>query len=109
MRALAGRLRELSAALEREMAGAAEAAAAHAAEVARRNVPVDTGALRDSISCRSAGLEAAAVAAAPYAAMVEYGTSRMAPRPFMLPAARESRGEFAGRARDALAGCLKEM
>jgi HK97 gp10 family phage protein len=54
---------------------------------AKRLVPVDTGMLRDSIE---EGQVAHGVwmliAAMPYAAYVEYGTSRMAAQPYMNPA-----------------------
>lgn len=69
---------------------------AGAAQAAREIVPVETGALRGSIASNAQGLSAAATAAAPHAAMVEYGTSRMAPRPYMYPAAQAVRGDFFG-------------
>lgn len=69
---------------------------AGAAQAAREIVPVETGALRGSITSNAQGLSAAATAAAPHAAMVEYGTSRMAPRPYMYPAAQAARGDFFG-------------
>jgi HK97 gp10 family phage protein len=52
---------------------------------------VKTGALRDSIGVTASGPEAAVTAAAPYAAFVEYGTSRAPQHPFMTPAADAAR------------------
>ena len=47
----------------------------------------------------SAGTAAAVVSTAPHAAMVEFGTSRMAARPHLLPAASAVREEFFAAAR----------
>ena len=51
--------------------------------------PVDTGALRNSISyeLRDDGLTAEVGPTVHYAPFLEYGTSRMAPRPYLGPAA----------------------
>lgn len=90
-------IRQITAVESKIRAGAAEIcarAADSAAQAAREIVPVETGALRGSIASHAQGLSAAATAAAPHAAMVEYGTSRMAPRPYMYPAAQAVRGDF---------------
>ncbi len=56
-------------------------------EVAARSfAPVDTGALRNSITSEVRGLEAVVGAGVPYARFVEGGTSVMAPQAFMGPA-----------------------
>jgi len=55
--------------------------------LARHLVPVRTGFLQRTIYWQPTGLmEFVFGAAAPYAAYVEYGTSRMAARPFLRPA-----------------------
>lgn len=54
---------------------------------AQAAAPVRLGELRDSIRVLGAGLSAVVEATAPHAPYVEYGTSRMAPQPFMAPAA----------------------
>ena len=63
---------------------------------ARRLCPVDTGDLKASISARSEaaadGAEGAVSAGAAHAVYVELGTSRMAARPFLLPACQAERG-----------------
>ena len=90
-------IRRITAAESQIAAGAAKICARtaeSAAQAARENVPVETGALRASIVSAAQGLSAAVTASAPYAAMVEYGTSRMAPRPYMYPAAQAARGGF---------------
>jgi HK97 gp10 family phage protein len=51
------------------------------AEEMRRNAPVDTGALRESIQATSDGVQVGVR----YGAYVEYGTSRTAPQPFTGP------------------------
>lgn len=109
MRALAKKLPGIPAALERELAGVLAANADRAAETARKNVPVDTGELRASILRESGGLSARVSASAEYAAMVEYGTRGMPPRPFMLRTAQESRQAFLRDARDALHRAIKEI
>ena len=54
---------------------------------AKRRAPVRTGYLRSNITATKAGRNAAdVVSAAPYAAYVEYGTSKMAPRAHLRPA-----------------------
>lgn len=53
---------------------------------AQGRCPVRTGFLRSSISGTVTGPRLVLVAAAPYAAMVEYGTRRMPGRAFMTPA-----------------------
>ncbi len=55
--------------------------------VAKSAAPVDTGALRDSISSSGAGTERNIGTSVRYARFVEYGTSKMGPRPFISPAA----------------------
>lgn len=58
---------------------------------AKRRAPVRTGYLRSNITAKKAGKNAAdVISAAPYAAYVEYGTSRMAPRSHMRPAIESS-------------------
>ena len=48
-------------------------------------VPVATGALQDSIGHEVGDRKAIVYAGMPYAVHVEYGTSRMAARPFLRP------------------------
>lgn len=56
---------------------------------------LDTGVLTAGITARyTAPLKAVAESAAPYAVHLEYGTSRMAERPYMRPAAKTVRGQF---------------
>lgn len=56
---------------------------------AKSAVPVDTGTLKNSISTtvEADGLLAIVAPHTDYAAHVEFGTRRMAPRPYMIPAA----------------------
>ena len=97
---LAGRISALPGALEAAAARSVCGAADAAAREARARAPVDSGALRAGISARQgAGMEAAVVSTAPHAAMVELGTSRMAARPHLLPAAEAVRAEFFAAAR----------
>jgi len=54
---------------------------------AKRIVPVRTGFLRSSIYHKKTGkLTLEVGASAPYAIYVEYGTSRMSPKPYLRPA-----------------------
>ncbi len=63
---------------------------------ARRLCPVETGDLKTSLSARSeavaGGAEGTVTAGAAHAVYVELGTSRMAARPFLLPACQAERG-----------------
>ncbi len=54
---------------------------------AKLTVAVDTGNLRNSISSHIGLLDAVIGPTASYGGFVEYGTSRMAPQPYMGPAA----------------------
>ena len=94
MKAVVRRLNALPDRLMKQAKQAAVAAAAQAAQTARELAPLDTGALRQSISHSAADDGAVVTASAPHAAMVEYGTSKMPPRPFMLPAARAAAQAF---------------
>lgn len=54
---------------------------------AKRRAPVRTGFLRSKITAKKAGKNGAdIISAAPYAAYVEFGTSKMAARSHMRPA-----------------------
>jgi HK97 gp10 family phage protein len=56
---------------------------------------LDTGVLSAGITARLTGsLKAVAESAAPYAAHLEYGTSKMAERPYMRPAAKTVRKDY---------------
>lgn len=64
------------------------AKSAHDVErIAKTRAPVDTGALRNSISATVHTLSAEVGPTVNYAPYLEFGTSRMAPQPFMGPAA----------------------
>jgi len=94
--------------MEDAMARIVAASAEHAAETARSLAPVDSGELRRGIGVRRYDkTEGAVVSAAPHSAMVEYGTSRMPPQVFMLPAAQDARVEFLESARAAAREVLK--
>lgn len=61
-------------------------AAERIADVARQLCPVRTGRLRASISAEQQAAGAKVVAAAPYAAAVEFGTRDAPAQPFLRPA-----------------------
>ena len=58
--------------------------------VAQRLVPYDTGATHDSIDGFVTGSTITMEATTPYAADLEYGTSRMGARPYLLPAIQQT-------------------
>lgn len=64
--------------------------------LAKQAAPVRTGNLRNSISfdVSADGLTAEIGPTASYAPFLEYGTSRMAPRPFLMPAAEAVQPQF---------------
>ncbi len=104
------RLKTLVSAVEGIGAGAVHAAAEQCAGIARGLVPVDTGALKGSIGVVSGGRYASSVvASAPHAAMVEYGTSKMAAQPYMLPAAQRTAEIFFENARAEAQRAAKEI
>jgi HK97 gp10 family phage protein len=87
------------------LAGAERAVADETEEVAqdmRDGAPYRTGELRESINAEHEGLEGRAVATAPYATVVEFGTSSQPSQPFAQPAAERSRSRFPGRIADAV-------
>lgn len=65
---------------------AVENAAKAVEDMAKGLAPVQTGTLQSSISVSLGGLTATIDATAPYAGYQEYGTSIMAPHPYMGPA-----------------------
>lgn len=96
------KLRRWAANMQIAGAEAAWAAAQRGAEIARELAPVDSGELRSSINARRSGGSAQVVSSAAHAALLEYGTSRMAAQPYMLPMAEKMRGEYADLAQAAL-------
>jgi HK97 gp10 family phage protein len=74
-----------------EAAKRLDAAGAAVANRARQLAPVDTGKLRDSIHYHfnANTLTLTVYADVPYAAFVEFGTSRMAAQPYLRPALAE--------------------
>lgn len=61
---------------------------------AKAGAPVDTGFLKNSISSDINGLSAEVGPTASYSMFLEYGTSRMAPQPFMGPAVDANEPNF---------------
>lgn len=103
MRRFADRLNLWAREAECAAAEAVNASALRGAELARGFAPVDSGELRSGIAVQSGGGTAASVvSAAAHAAMVEYGTSRMAAQSYMLSMAEAMRGEFAQSVRSAV-------
>jgi HK97 gp10 family phage protein len=81
--ALAGRFVRAAALGTVATVGAVEVLGQEVADAARRMVPVDTGALRDSITAERGRV----FTDVEYAGPVEYGTSDTEAQPFMRPAA----------------------
>lgn len=63
---------------------------------AKMRAPVDTGALRASITGEADGLSGTVSTDRDYAAYQEFGTSRMAAHPYMVPAAEAGMQTFIG-------------
>ena len=93
---LAADLAQAAVTVEREAPVVVGFAAGKVEQSARNRAPVRTAKLRGSIhTVRSlAGLSAEVVADSDHAVFVEYGTSRMAPEPFMAPAADDAETDF---------------
>lgn len=83
-------------ALKRAVTARAESiltsAASFVKSAARRNVPVDTGDLLNSIDTKQEELVAKIGSDIHYAAYVEAGTPKMAAQPYLRPALMESMG-----------------
>jgi len=63
------------------------------AEQVRRNAPVRTGRLRDSIVARKTKVMGyRVITTVPYSRFVEYGTSRMSAQPYFRPALKQVKG-----------------
>lgn len=75
-----------------------------------RLCPVETGDLKTSLSARSeavaGGAEGTVTAGAAHAVYVELGTSRMAARPFLLPACQAERGALLAAVARAVQGVI---
>lgn len=85
---------ELIAAVEVEAQRKAAETAKKIEVDAKARAPVKTGHLRSSIVAQSAGKEAFVAAEAEYAAFVEFGTYKMAARPYLSPAVEANKAEF---------------
>ena len=78
-----------------EKAALAVAKATHDVEAqAKATVPMDTGALKNSITSTVSGLSGEVAPHTEYALYVEAGTRKMAARPYMRPAAEKVRPLF---------------
>lgn len=93
---LRSRLPQIAVELEVTVEKALEESAETVAEVARRRVPVASGKLRDAIHTQSERDGVYVIGGddeAWYGHLVEHGTSKVAPHPFLVPALEDSRGE----------------
>lgn len=68
---------------------------------------IESGALRESVAFVAEGLEASIGSSNPAAAPQEMGTAKMAPRPFLAPAASRMGEDIARAAGDAVAAALR--
>ena len=91
---LISRIPLISAEMERKASAVVSKTVADIKANAQGRVPVDTGALKNSISSRAEALSGEVFTGMEYAEYVEYGTSRMAGRPYMIPAAEQARAGF---------------
>lgn len=87
-----GRLSGIVDMLENNMQSIVLSAAEQVKNSAKSLCPVDTGRLRDSISVNAEGSTAVVSANTDYAAYVEFGTSKMPPQPYLVPALIENSG-----------------
>jgi HK97 gp10 family phage protein len=106
---LKSRLPTITPEIAERLEGACVRTAEHVAQDARGRVPVDSGALRDSIHTEKDehGIGEFVVAGNTevyYGHFVEYGTVNTSPRPFLVPAAEENRARHVKEARAALKG-----
>lgn len=83
-------IRQLLNKAEEALAEAAREGAEETLLLARRNAPVRTGRLRNSLAFHSSGLQSRVETECPYAKHVELGGLHSPAHPFLLPAAMES-------------------
>ena len=92
---LKSRLPQIAAELRPRVSAAVKDSAEQVAEAAKARVPVDTGRLRDAIHVERKGPAEYAVVAgdnqAWYGHLIEHGTTRQPPRPFLVPTLEEQR------------------
>lgn len=100
------RLPKIAAELRPALDAVAKQAAAQVERGAKSRVPVETGRLREAIHVEHEGVGEYAVVAgdseAFYGHIVEHGSVKMPPRPFLIPAAEEARAEIIATAKSAL-------
>lgn len=80
------RLKEVLAQVKKNLQDEIARTAEDAADKARQFVPVLTGEVHDSIKATKGGKDGASVEAKFPAAFIEFGTKKMMPQPFMIPA-----------------------
>lgn len=80
-----GGLSKIAEGIGKSMAQAVREAGENVAQRARNSCPVDTGRLRESIEVSGEGNTAVVSANTEYAAYVEFGTSKSAPQPYLVP------------------------
>lgn len=97
-------LAEIAQRIEGSISEIIAAGANAVSEGAKSICPVDTGALRDSISVSMEGNRAEISANTDYAAYVEFGTSQMAPQPYLVPSLIGNSGAVLAAMADAIAG-----
>lgn len=85
-----GGLSDIADRLENDMENIILSAGERVKSSAQSLCPVDTGRLRDSIEVSAEGNRAVISANTDYAAYVEFGTSKMPPKPFLVPALIEN-------------------
>ncbi len=81
-----GGLERLAERIENNAGGIVSAIGERVMQSAKEACPVDTGALRDSIKMSVQGNRAVVSANTDYAGYVEFGTSKMPARPYLVPA-----------------------
>lgn len=88
-------IRKLSPELKREISQQVAKSALNIQKGAKERCPVDTGALRNSITVDFYGQMSAEIAPhMPYAPYVEFGTRKMKAQPYLFPAFEEERPKF---------------
>lgn len=88
--------------IEADFSGIIAAAAQTVCDSAKSMCPVDTGTLQSSIKVSVNGSSAEISADTDYAAYVEFGTSKMAPQPYLVPALLQSREAIIASAANAI-------
>lgn len=106
--ALAGKLKSVQSDINKQSSTVLRKAAKAVERGAKSRAPVDTGTLQRDIYSAVRGKVAQIIAPTRYAQFNEYGTSKMAPQPFMVPALEAEAPQFVKKLEETAASAVEK-